>query len=124
MGRCSDADLGFDEEAVSTYEVVMVHELFHVFGAVPSCSPNYIDGSHVQDVENDLMYAGADRGPRGGVTFIDVGRDDYYGHGNSDCLDVSQSRFLEPANGFATGSGSVEVRLPSGDWPLRCELDH
>ena len=121
---CSDAELGRNEQTVSTFEVVMVHELFHVFGAVASCAPNYVEGSHVNDVENDLMFAGVDRQPRGGETFIDVGRDDYYGHGRPDCNDVSRSRFLEPAPGGAAGSRSVEVRLPAGDWPLRCELEH
>ena len=123
---CSDAELGRNEETVSTFEVVMVHELFHVFGAVASCAPNYTDvgGGHVKDVENDLMYVGADRQPRGGVTFVDVGRDDYYGHGRPDCNDVSRSRFLEPAPGVMAGSRTVSVRLPAGDWPLRCELEH
>ena len=121
---CSDAGLGMDEQAVSTFEVVMVHELFHVFGAVASCAPNYIEGSHVNDVENDLMFAGVDRQPRGGETFVDVGRDDYYGHGRPDCLDVSHSRFLEPAIGYPVGSRAVQVRLPEGDWPVRCALEH
>ncbi|MDE2659283.1 MAG: Ig-like domain-containing protein [Acidobacteriota bacterium] len=121
---CTDAELGFDEETISTFEVVMVHEFFHVFGAVASCAPNYIEGSHVNDVENDLMFSGVDREPRGGETFIDVGRDDYYGHGRPDCVDVSRSRFLEPAPGAMAGSRTVEVRLPAGDWPLRCELEH
>ena len=122
--ECSDAELGIDEETVSTFEVVMVHELFHVFGAVASCAPNYEGTYHVDDVENDLMYAGVERSPRGGETFVDVGRDDYYGHGRADCLDVSRSRFLEPAPGITAGSRTVEVRLPAGDWPLRCELEH
>ena len=124
--ECSDAELGADEETVSTFEVTMVHELFHVFGAVASCAPNYngVGGGHVDDVENDLMYVGSDRQPRGGVTYVDAGRDDYYGHGRPDCVDVSRSRFLEPAPGVAAGSQSVEVRLPAGDWPLRCELEH
>ena len=121
---CSDAEVGIDEETVSTYEVVMVHEVFHIFGAVASCAPHYIEGSHVNDVENDLMFAGVDRAPRGGETFIDVGRDDYYGHGRPDCLDVSRSRFLEPASGFSAGARSVDVRIPAGDWPLRCEVEH
>ncbi len=121
---CSDGELGIDDETVSTFEVIMVHEFFHVFGAVASCSPNYIQGSHVDDVENDLMFQGVDRQPRGGETFIDVGRDDYYGHGRPDCLDVAESRFLQPASGVAAGSRSVEVKLPAGDWPLRCELEH
>ncbi len=121
---CSGAEFGIDEETVSTFEVVMVHELFHVFGAVASCAPNYIEGSHVNDVENDLMFQGVDRAPRGGETFIDVGRDDYYGHGRPDCLDVSRSRFLEPASGFSAGARSVDVRIPAGDWPIRCAMEH
>ena len=120
---CSGAELGIDEETASTFEVVMVHELFHVFGAVSSCAPNWIEGSHVNDVENDLMFQGVDREPRGGVTLVDVGRDDYYGHGRPDCNDVSRSRFLEAAPGGTAGA-SVEVRLPAGDWPLRCALEH
>ncbi|MDE2972757.1 MAG: hypothetical protein OXU35_10655 [Acidobacteriota bacterium] len=121
---CSDAELGIDERTVSTFEVVMVHELFHVFGAVASCAPNYVEGSHVNDVENDLMFSGVEREPRGGETLIDVGRDDYYGHGRPDCVDVSRSRFLERAPGIPAGSRTVEVRLPAGVWPLRCEMEH
>ncbi len=120
---CADAELGAAEDAVSTYEVVMVHEFFHAFGAVASCAPNYVPGSHVNDLENDLMFAGVDREPRGGETFIDVGRDDYYGHGRPDCNDVSRSRFLRTAPSGMAGA-SVEVRLPPGDWPVRCELEH
>ena len=124
VGRCSDADVGPGEEMVSTYEVVMVHELFHVFGAVASCAPNVGVSAHVNDEPSDLMYAGAERSVRDESTVIDVGRNDYYGHGRSDCLDVSGSRFLEPATGFTAGSRSVEVRMPTGDWPLRCEVEH
>ena len=121
---CSGAEVGIDEETVSTYEAVMVHELFHVFGAVASCAPNYIQGSHVGDEPADLMYVGLERGFRDERTVIDIGRNDYYGHGRPDCLDVSGSRFLEPATGFAAGSRSVDVRIPAGDWPLRCEVEH
>ena len=124
VGRCSDAELGVDEETISTYEAVMVHELFHVFGAVASCAPNYIEGSHVGDEPTDLMYVGSERPVRGEETVIDVGRNDYYGHGRAECLDVSGSRFLEPATGFSAGSRSVQVRIPAGDWPLRCEMEH
>ncbi len=124
VGRCSDAEVGVDEETVSTYEVVMVHELFHVFGAVPSCAPNVGVSAHVNDEPSDLMYAGAERSLRDESTVIDVGRNDYYGHGRPDCLDASGSRFLEPATGFTAGSRSVEVRMPTGDWPIRCEVEH
>ena len=124
VGRCSDAELGVDEETISTYEAVMVHELFHVFGAVASCAPNYIEGSHVGDEPTDLMYVGSERPVRGEETVIDVGRNDYYGHGRAECLDTSGSRFLEPATGLAAGSRSVGVRIAAGDWPLRCGVEH
>ncbi len=124
IGRCSDAEVGAGADTASTYEVVMVHELFHVFGAVPSCAPNSIEGSHVGDVNNDVMFAGVDRSPRGGETLVDPGRDDYYGHGRSDCLDIARSRFLEPAAGVAASSRRVEVRVPKGDWPFRCAVEH
>ena len=124
VGRCSDAELGVDEETISTYELVMVHELFHVFGAVPSCAPNLGVSAHVNDEPTDLMYAGSERAVRGEETVIDVGRNDYYGHGRPDCLDASGSRFLEPATGFAAGFRTVEVWISAGDWPLRCEVEH
>ncbi len=120
---CSGAELGADEETISTFEAIMVHELIHAFGAVPGCAPHHIEGSHVTDVENDVMFAGVDRAPRGGETFVDVGRDDYWGHGRMDCLDVARSRFLKPASGAAL-SQSVEVRIPAADWPLRCGTAH
>ena len=90
-------------------------------------APNLGVSAHVNDEPNDLMYAGdvgGERAVRDDSTVVDVGRNDYYGHGRSDCLDVSGSRFLEPATGFAAGSRSVDVRMPTGEWPLRCEVEH
>ena len=119
--------VGLGEHAFNVAEATMLHELFHVFSAVPQCAPNEGRGFHVVDEPNDLMYAGEGRvelRPEERVLAVDVGRDDYYGHGRPDCVDVSRSRFLEPAPGVAASSRSMEVRLPAGDWPLRCELEH
>ena len=119
--------VGVDEATFGAAEATMLHELFHVFGAVPECAPNEGRGFHVIDEPTDLMYAGVGRVellPEERVYQVDVGRNDYYGHGRSDCIDIRRSRFLEPAPGATAGSRTVEVRLPAGDWPLRCELEY
>ena len=113
-----------DPEVASTYEAVMVHELFHVFGAVAPCAPNFVEGSHVRDDTEDLMYAGVERGARAEAV-IDLDRNDYYGHGREDCLDVAGSRYWEllPPGAAATRAGGrSRLRIPAADRPLRCGL--
>ena len=67
-------------------ERTALHELLHTFGAVAGCAPNFDGSSHVDDAPDDVMWAGS--GFR-----IDVGRDDYFGHGRDDCLDTADSPF-------------------------------
>ena len=120
----SSPRVGVDEGTFGAAEITMVHELFHVFGAVPRCAPNEGRGYHVIDEPADVMYAGEGRVellPDEREYQVDVGRNDYYGHGRSDCVDISRSRFLERVPG---GAAPVEVRLAAGEWPLRCELAH
>lgn len=120
----SSPRVGVDEATFGAAEATMLHELFHVFGAVPLCAPNEGRGYHVIDEPADLMYAGEGRVellPEEREYQVDVGRNDYYGHGRSDCIDISRSRFLELAPGSAA---PVEVRLAAGEWPLRCEVEH
>ena len=116
---CSNSSPGLDPEVASTYEAVMVHELLHVFGAVASCAPNQGAGAHVVDDPEDVMYAGLERGLRSEAV-IDLGRDDYFGHGRPDCLDTAASRFWEPVAPGAASSGRGALRIREGDWPLRC----
>ena len=121
---CSNSSPGMDPEVASTYEAVMVHELFHVFGAVAPCAPNFVEGSHVRDDTEDLMYAGVERGARAEAV-IDLDRNDYYGHGREDCLDVAGSRYWEllPPGAAATRAGGrSRMRIPAADRPLRCGL--
>ena len=66
------------------------HELGHLLGAVPSCAPNYGNGGHVVDDPRDLLYAGSS-GRDWDNIILDPGRDDYYGHGRSDCTDIADS---------------------------------
>lgn len=123
---CSNSRPGMSPDEASTYEAVMVHELFHAFGAVPDCAPNLDDGAHVGDDPTDVMYAGVDRGTRDQAV-IDTGRDDYFGHGRAGCLDLADTArvpFWEPApDGAASRPGfRARMRIPPEDRPLRCGL--
>lgn len=61
---------------------VGAHELLHTLGAVPSAAPNHCEDGHVCDSQLDLMYPSIDSSPLES-RFLDVGRDDYYGHSGS-----------------------------------------
>ena len=85
----------FDPYLQIVYEVTMIHEVFHLMGAVANCAPNQGRGAHVVDHDLDIMSnSGA---PHWEWTYIDYGNDDYYGHGRSDCVDISTSPYFEPA---------------------------
>jgi hypothetical protein len=70
---------------------VALHEMLHGIGAVPTCAPRYttLGGGHVTD-PNDLMYYSAGSQPK----FLDIGRDDYFGHGRTDCPDLARSPYI------------------------------
>ena len=123
---CSPRAVGADRETPSTYETVMLHELLHVFGAVPECAPDRSEKSaHVGTSVADLMYAGPEWSGHDEVV-IDVERDDYFGHGRSDCPDTAASEFWEPAapvEARAPGTKPPRPVVPSEDWPVRCGLE-
>lgn len=67
----------------SDVPAVVLHELFHTVGAVSTCAPNATPGGgHVAE-ELDLMYDGLLADPE--LLVLDVGRDDYWGQGDSLC---------------------------------------
>ena len=72
---------------------VALHEILHVLGTVPSCAPNWIPGNHVSGDERDVMQAGT--GARHWPPVLDVGRDDYFRHGRTGCLDIAHSPFVD-----------------------------
>lgn len=84
----------FDPYLQIVYEVTMIHEVFHLMGAVADCAPNQGRGRHVVDHDLDIMSNST--APQWEWTYIDYGRDDYYGHGRSDCVDISTSPYFEP----------------------------
>ena len=72
------------------------HELVHLLDAVMKCAPNHFGNSHVNDSPRDIMFArpgniGYRTDPR---NVLDVGRDDYYGHGRDDCYDIARNPLL------------------------------
>lgn len=78
-------------EDVGVWEHSLAHELFHAFGAVGRCAPNHTRDGHVGDSPTDLMYAGdEDWIP----SVIDIGRDDYAGHGRDGCFDLLDSHWM------------------------------
>lgn len=75
------------------WEYVFAHEIVHGLGFVPACAPNHHRRGHVTSPNNDLMWAG-DVGHWEFPAKLDVGRDDYYGHGRTDCPDLANSPYL------------------------------
>lgn len=74
------------------WEYSMLHDLLHGLGLVGTCAPHHTLAGHVSDFANDLMWAGSR--PWQFPARLDLGRDDYYGHGRSDCPDLARSPFL------------------------------
>ena len=88
------------------FEFIILHEILHTLGIVPECAPNHTLAGHTSDDPHDLMY----QGPLPWQpSVLDVGHNDYFGHGRSDCLDFAQSAFLEPA--------APNAKLPPR-WPM------
>ena len=85
----------FDAREQRRYEIVMIHEIFHLMGAVPECGRNNGRGAHVVDHDLDVMSNSGV--PQWEWTYVDYGRDDYYAHGRRGCVDISESRYFEPA---------------------------
>ena len=71
-------------------EIVAAHELLHLLRAVPECAPHYRSGSHVSGAPDDIMYEPrSNEAVRARVQHLDPGRDDYFGHGRKNCLDIA-----------------------------------
>ncbi len=96
---CGSNPLASDENSPGYIDFAFLHEIMHTLGMVPECAPNHTLGGHTSDDPRDLMYAGDQPWQ---PSILDTGRDDYYGHGNPDCLDLAKSVFMEPTAPDAT----------------------
>lgn len=93
---------------VDHWELTLIHEVFHLLGAVAPSSPHADSSGHLLDnTMKDLMTSGSWDPPD---LLVDRSQDDYWGHGSSDFVDISLSVFLEPS---APGA-----ELPPA-WPLQ-----
>ena len=90
---CSETPLATSEDHPGYWEFALIHEIFHVLGAVARCAPHFTLEGHVSDSPNDLMYAG-DLVWEPSV--LDISHDDYFDHNNAGCLDVAKSVFIQP----------------------------
>jgi hypothetical protein len=96
-GRPPGADCSLNGFAAAgsppTYwEYAMLHDLLHGLGLVASCAPNHHLSGHVSDFPDDLMWSGSQ--PWRFPARLDIGRNDYYGHGRTDCADLARSPYL------------------------------
>jgi hypothetical protein len=103
---CADNPFASSADTPGYWELSIIHEIFHALGAVGSCAPHHTLRGHVSDDPRDLMYAGPLPWQ---PSLLDVGRDDYFSHSNSTCLDLAVNAFLDPSS-----SGGV----PPPKWPL------
>jgi hypothetical protein len=79
-------------------ELVLLHEIFHLFGAVSACAPN-VDEGHASDGGSDLMSAFYNTtGPQ--FVLLDRNNDDYFQHDALGCPDLADSVFLDPLPEF------------------------
>ena len=116
---CGGERLAARGEPAGYWEFGLIHEVFHLLGAVPDCAPHEgasdheYGGSHV-DEPGDLMYHG-DAG-MAEAPVLDIGRDDYFGHGRADCFDAVRSPYLRPLAPVAEPPvrGFAEARLAGG----------
>lgn len=80
----------------------IVQTVLESLGAVPQCAPNENKGG-VDDSLRDVLYRGSQAPATQNLT-VDFGRDDYFGHGRKDCLDVADNPVWVPKAQCPTGA--------------------
>lgn len=111
---CDEQPWGVDDLVPRYVDYGMLHELMHSLGAVDLLAPHEHASGHAFDdgaraPERDLMYSPREgqSDPPWGVydpagLVLDLGRDDYFEHGQAELVDVGRSAFLEPMADGAT----------------------
>lgn len=91
---CATHQLGVSPGVPGYLEYGMLHEIIHTLGVVAECAPHHTRAGHTSDDPRDLMYSGDQPwGIYEGLR-LDIGRDDYYGHGRAGCADLATSSWL------------------------------
>lgn len=88
--------------------LVMIHEIFHVFGGVDNRAPDADGGFHIGNDPSDLM------GGSVGIVRLDPKRRNYWGHGRSDLLDLSKDAHL--VRGPSSLERPAPLVIPSEWW--------
>ena len=105
---CGSQPIGGSTTVPAYLDIAALHEIFHTLGAVAECAPNHTRAGHVAGDPNDFMYAGDQPWGSPADLILDIGRDDYWGHGRTDCLDLARSAFVDPR--------PADAQMPPG-WP-------
>jgi len=88
---CRSVPLAVDGGRPGYWEFLLLHEIVHALGFVPSCARHVAALGHVSDSPADLMY----RGPLAWAPEkLDYKRDDYFRHRKAGCPDLADSPFL------------------------------
>jgi len=103
-------------------EFLMLHELMHTAGLAPECAAHSTPNSraHVSDTARDLMWNGSSQWLLPAV--LDSGRDDYFQHGNPNCLDLDVRKNFSPP---ALAGSAIErqfLTAAPGSWSAAAPL--
>jgi hypothetical protein len=112
---CDSASFAGAGGAPGYAEFIMLHQIMHALGVVPSCAPHQWRGGHVSDNPNDLMWAGnGNWAPDGwNSVILDAHNDDYYKAGIAGCFDLDSSPYLTGRATSDRTAPKVSSRSPS-----------
>jgi hypothetical protein len=119
---CDANPLPGERATPSYWEFAMLHDLLHGLGIVGTCAPHHTRAGHVSDTPADLMWAGD--APWRLPPQLDVGRDDYFGHGRADCPDLARSAYVtsNPPPPAVLGTSRWSVTAARAGRPLIARL--
>jgi hypothetical protein len=116
--NCAPVPFRHPGESAEYREFIMVHELLHGLGMVPTCAPHWTNDNHVSETQ-DVMTGGT----IGNNQQLDVGRDDYFRAHIPGCVDLANSTYMAapppgaPGNAAATAgdhAAAVSFSAASG----------
>lgn len=91
-------------DSANTLGLVLLHEVFHVLGAVDGRAPDTDGQYHIKGDPTDLMGGSA------GIVQLDPQRRNYWKHGRNDLTDVAASAFVESKPSQLTPSTRIHQK--------------